>query len=413
MTALLHPHLAHTADRCAAHDGTVIVPHDTSGFEYKGDTKRTGLGRIRTGSSQGFHLHASIGVAAETGRPLGLLASKVWVRGEERTSTVEGANGPRKKSGADYQKDGTSESNRWVEQMDEVEALLAGRGCKLIHVADREADIYAAIQAMLERQYNFVVRLSRDKKARLPDGTELEDLTTLARRAEGCVEVEAPISARPATTIPGRGKTFPARQARTARLQFAATTAEIFPPRYGTGSLLINVVHVRELDAPSPEQAIEWVLLTSEPVDTPEQVAAVVRAYRTRWLIEEFFKALKTGCSMEDRELESLHTLKNVLAICIPIAYQLLAIRHLARTEPEAPASLVLCPVKIEILQVKARLPLNPTAAQALQAIAYLGSHFQPIAKKMPGWIVFSRGMQRLLALEEGWLARDSKPIER
>jgi IS4 transposase len=39
--------------------------------------------------------------------------------------------------------------------------------------------------------------------------------------------------------------------------------------------------------------------MTTEAVETAEQVAAVVDAYRARWLIEEFFKALKTGCGFE------------------------------------------------------------------------------------------------------------------
>ena len=238
---------------------------------------------------------------------------------------------------------------------------------------------------------------------------------TLARRAEGRTQVQAPVAKRAATTIPGRKKTFAEREARTAQLAFAATSATISAPRYAEGSLPINVVHVRELDPPDPNDPIEWFLLTSEPVDTVEQVAEVVQAYRTRWIIEEFFKALKTGCAMEDRELESLHTLTNVLALCIPIAYQLLAVRHLARTQPAATASDVLSPTQIAILQAKTKLGPNPTAFQALEAIAYLGSHFDPFSKKMPGWRVLSRGMQRLHALEEGWLAHDHarKLIER
>lgn len=406
MTALLQPHIAATKRRCVQ-AGKVIVSHDTSNLEYRGG-QRKGLGRVRTKTSQGFLFHASLAVDAGTGQPLGLVASKVWVRSDEIKSTVEGANGPRKKSGADYARDVHKESDRWFEQIKAVEELLADAGCKALHVADREADIYATLQKLIEKLYSFVIRLSRDKKARLGADSPLEKLTTLARRAEGRMEVQAPVAKRAATTIPGRKKTFAEREARTARLEFAATSATINPPKYGEGSVSINVVHVREIDPPNPDDPIEWFLLTSEPVDTVEQVADVVQAYRTRWLIEEFFKALKTGCSMEDRELESLHTLTNVLALCIPIAYQLLAVRHLARTRPTALASDVLSSTQIAILQAKTKLGPDPTAFQALEAIAYLGSHFDPFSKKMPGWRVLSRGMQRLHALEEGWLAREA-----
>jgi hypothetical protein len=413
MTALLKPHIANTKRRCAE-AGKVLVSHDTSNFEYKGG-KREGLGRVRTKSSQGFLFHASLAVDSAIGQPLGLIASKVWVRSDEIKSVVEGANGPRKKSGADYAREPTKESDRWVEQMQAAEELLADAGCKLVHVADREADIYRALATLNERKYSFVIRLSRDKKARQSEDAPLEDLTTLARRAEGRMEVQAPVAKRAATTIPQKRKTFAEREARTARLEFAATSATIKAPKYGTGALSINVVHVREIDPPNPDEPIEWFLLTSEPVDTLEQVCEVVQAYRTRWIIEEFFKALKTGCAMEDRELESLHTLTNVLALCIPIAYRLLAVRHLARTRPTAPALDVLSSTQIAILQAKTKLGKDPTALQALEAIAYLGSHFESFSRKMPGWRVLSRGMQRLLALEEGWLARDAveKVIER
>lgn len=413
MTALLKPHLDLTAGRCAS-AAKVIVPHDTSNFEYKGG-KREGLGRVRTKSSQGFLFHSSLAIEAATGQPLGLVASKVWVRSEERTSVVKGANGPRKKSGSDYARDETKESDRWIEQMQAVEKLLADSECKVVHVADREGDIYAVLKKLVELGYSFVIRLSRDKKARQSENAPLENLTTLARRAEGRIEVQAPVAKRTATTIPRQNKTFPEREARTAQLEFAATSATIKAPKYGEGSLPINVVHVREIGSPNPEDPIEWFLLTSEPIDTAEQIADVVQAYRTRWIIEEFFKALKTGCAMEERELESLHTLTNVLALCIPIAYQLLAVRHLARTQPTAPASSVFSPTQIAIMQAKTKLGTDPTALQALEAVAYLGSHFESFSKKMPGWRVLSRGMQRLHALEEGWLAREGseKVIER
>jgi hypothetical protein len=72
--------------------------------------------------------------------------------------------------------------------------------------------------------------------------------------------------------------------------------------------LQVNVVHVLEVGAPVGERPIEWLLLTNEPIASREQVAAVIEGYRTRWTIEEYFKALKTGCAFEQRKLESFRT---------------------------------------------------------------------------------------------------------
>jgi hypothetical protein len=58
---------------------------------------------------------------------------------------------------------------------------------------------------------------------------------------------------------------------------------------------------VHEIDTPPGAEPVAWVFITTEPLATVEQIRAVLEIYRTRWLIEEFFKALKTGCSLENR----------------------------------------------------------------------------------------------------------------
>ena len=102
-------------------------------------------------------------------------------------------------------------------------------------------------------------------------------------------------------------------------------------------ALAVHVVAVSERETPPGEEPIEWRLITTEPVDTVDQVLRIVEWYRTRWVIEEFFKALKTGCAYEKRQLESLATLVIALALLAPIAWQLLLLRHLARRTPAGP----------------------------------------------------------------------------
>jgi hypothetical protein len=122
--------------------------------------------------------------------------------------------------------------------------------------------------------------------------------------------------------------------------------------------------------------------------------------------IEEFFKALKTGCAFEKRQLESYDTLTVALGIFLPIAWQLLLLRHQAQTASDEPAERVLSPVQIQVLRARLPklVPAAPTAADALRAVAYLGGHF---IKRSPGWLVLGRGLQTLLELEVGWrLAR-------
>ena len=167
------------------------------------------------------------------------------------------------------------------------------------------------------------------------------------------------------------------------------------------------MVVVREIDPPEEFEPVDWILYTSLPVDSAEQIEAIVDHYRGRWLIEEFNKALKTGCSLESRQLESLDSLLTLTAILIPIACQSLALRAADRVQPEAPASTVITDRQVIILRslVHLKVPEAPTVHDALLAVARLGGHLRHNGP--PGWLVLARGLRKLLLLEQGWLARE------
>jgi hypothetical protein len=176
--------------------------------------------------------------------------------------------------------------------------------------------------------------------------------------------------------------------------------------------LSLWVVHIFEPRPPAGEEAIEWTLLTSEPVTNLEQATAVVDHYRARWVIEEFFKALKTGCSVEKRQLTSYDGLLKVVAVFAPIAWHMLAIRSLARQKRPPPAALLFNNEQLLLLaalldehRCAVRLPSNPTAKDALLGLASLGGHLPRNGE--PGWIVLGRGYEDFMASERVWrLAR-------
>ncbi len=163
-----------------------------------------------------------------------------------------------------------------------------------------------------------------------------------------------------------------------------------------------NIVRVWELNPPRGEEPIDWLLMTSEPISTAEELAAVVDYYRGRWMIEEYFKALKSGCIFEKRQLESLHTLTVALGAFIPIAWRLLLVRAVARDAPKRKANSFLRGPELFLLARRARVsPQRLTAAQACAEIARMGGHLK--SNGNPGWLVLSRGYQDLLLLARGW----------
>lgn len=391
--AILAPHFRQSARRASEYE-RVLVVHDTTQFDFPGNSKREGLGRLIRPSAQGFFGHFSLALSADGARvPLGLLALETVFRLDKSIGH---------KNWTPAQSRG--ERARWLNCIDDAERLLDGR-TKAIHVMDREADSYALLAAMADRARDFVVRSFQDRAL---DDHEVR-LREVARAARPSFRREVPLSPRP--KIPGpKGERHPARRFRIANLSVAATAVQLPRTRESkaeSATLGVNVIHVSEKKPPSGQPPVEWFLLTSLPIDTPEAIAFAVDCYRARWVIEEFFKALKTGCQYESRQLESADSLLNALAIFAPVAWRLLLLRHLARHDAKAPAAAALTASQLQVLKAVAKKPLpgRPTARDAMLAIAALGGHLK--SNGDPGWLVLGRGLHDLLLLELGWRARE------
>ena len=401
---VLEPHLESTAERCvAAHK--VLVVHDTTECQLPGEARQD-LGPLRGSDARGFFAHVALAIADDgSRRPLGILGAHTWKRDEvARNRRADGTG----KNGDAYHRMTDKESARWWRLANEAQQRLAG--LDVIHVMDREADAYHIVRDALDHEMRFVIRMARDRV--LVD----EDEERLGRTSEvlvGCDDVftmDVPLAKRAPNPKP---RSESARDARQARLAVTGTRARLARPNYdraSAASLEVNIACVREIDPPTGVEPVAWVLITSEPITTARDLRAVVEAYRARWLIEELFKALKTGCAFEKRQLESYGTLTAALGIFLPIAWHLLLLRHEARERPDAPAESVLSPVQIQVLRARLPnlLPQKPSAADILRAVAYLGGHF---IKRPPGWLVLGRGLEKLLDLEAGWLlARGMEP---
>jgi IS4 transposase len=259
---------------------------------------------------------------------------------------------------------------------------------------------------MSEANHRFVVRLARDRTAREDESAVEERVSALTTRTELVFDVQVQLSTRPEKATLPRKSLMP-RDARKARLAISTTRMQIKKPPYVRDAppwLDLNVVCVREIDVPDGMHPVEWTLLTTEPVDTLEQVCAIVEYYRARWLIEELFKAIKTGCEYEKLQLESYDALVNALAMFLPIAWRMLLLRNLERSEPGAPAALVVSPDELEVLRIFGpTLSQSPSVRDVLLAVASLGGYIKH--KIRPGWLVLARGFEKLTLLQRGFAA--------
>jgi len=389
---ILAPHVARTVQRCAAAEA-VIVAHDTTEFRWSGD--REGLGHLPAG--KGFLGHVALAVSSDHARdPLGVLAISTLFR----SAPHHIRNGRRK--------DSDRESWRWWKGVEDATAAL-DHPRRAIHVMDCEADAFALLARLASSGHRFVIRSRQDRRlaTQWPDSGWLQ---ARIRRTEDLLVREVPISARRTERKTKDRRAHPPRESRVAKLAFGVARVVLRSPRHVDGnvypdsSLPINVVRVHEIDPPEACEPVEWILLTMEPVDSLEQIAFVVDAYRARWRIEEFFKAVKTGCSFEKRQLETRRALLNAMAVFMPIAWQLLRLRSLAREDPARPAEEVLRPLQLRLLRSHPQLKLkdDPSTRDAMLAIAQLGGHIKNNGD--PGWLVLGRGFQKLLLLEQGAL---------
>lgn len=396
---VLSGHTRQTLARMQGHEVVRLI-HDTTAFRFEGD--REGLG-ILSGGAKGFFAHVALAVSTdETREPFGVLGVHPYIHRDvvahramtrnERIAAVRAS--PR----ADR------ESARWEQLALRVSALLPPDVVGL-HVMDQEADDYDLLAALQEASLRYVVRASPDRQtneAKLPvKGVLARQPATLFRTVP-----LAPRGPKKARRLRGR---HPARAERMATLQIRWGPVTLPRRKYSTTktrSVTVSAVHIVEREPPPGETPIEWMLVTSEPVETLADATVIVDHYRARWLIEEYFKALKTGCAFEKRQLTSLSALLRALAIFVPIAWRLLALRHLSRTIPVSPVGDLLTRTQLLLLRQllanrRYQLAERPTIQEAMLGVAALGGHIKN--NGAPGWLVLGRGLTRLLDTEVGW----------
>jgi hypothetical protein len=386
---LLRPHLEETVARASEYE-TVLTLHDSTTFTFGGEAERDDIGSI-DGKNAGFIGHFALALLPGEHRTvLGVLGCEPTFR----TEPISNKHWRVREMSPDKR------SLRWPRMID-FTASLVGGSTSLLHVMDSEGDSYELFSKLTQGNHRFVTRCAHGhRKVEGEDGfldVAVEGGTVVACR-------RALLGHRTHMASRGVSRHKP-RAEREAKLEVRAVSVAI--AHYGRrhdlpSSVNLNVVHVYEVDAPAESDPVDWKLYTNEPIETPEQILRVVDTYRSRWVIEEFFKALKTGCAFEKRQLTNRDSILNALAVLAPVAWQLLVLRNESRTD-HAPTALTTRQLIVLQTMVKKPLPEKPTARDVMLAVASLGGHIKNNGD--PGWLVLGRGFTDLLMYERGWMA--------
>lgn len=398
--ALWEPHFEATANRAEVL-GHALCIHDTTEFAFPvhDDEMRDHLAQPSSGR-QGFFWHSSILTSAEgTRAPLGTVAARPFVHQNDCPDEET--------EGFWAERDGIFENEKWRWFLGvEASEHRLGEVDEVTHVMDREPDDFEMLFCMDVEDYDYIVRMNYDRNVctgeRRSDYEKVHE--ALARQPwRGNRKVE--LSARPASAA---DSSHPVRRAREATLRVRATTVEIrrpdsVPAEAAPDRLEVNVVQVREVNPPADQKPVEWLLMTSRPVGSPADIWQIVDWYRARWVTEEFYKAIKSGCGYKELQHRSAETLLSALAATAIVGHHLLVLRHLGRHAAELPAEAVVTDLQLRVLQAEKgkHLSAEPTAEEAMRAVGKLGGHIS--SNGDPGWQVLGRGWQRLLEYEHAF----------
>lgn len=396
---LLAGHFEQTCARSKAEcgSGLLLVVQDTSEFSFTTLKSTTGLGYVNNTGARGVFGHSALALTP-AGLPLGVMHLELWARDD-----TEYGKGKKRRDLDIEQK----ESYRWINTLKSVETKLP-LGQHVLFVQDREADIFAFLEAPSQPTTYVLVRANQPRKVEVigdPDAQPHKCLLFTAACA-------APVVGRMQVTIP-RSKN---RSERTAEIIVQCASIRIFPPkgRKGVGTEPVSawVVRASELTPADGAEAVEWVLVTTLPVPDGAAACQLVAYYSRRWAIERLHYAIKSGgCKAEQLQMDDIASIKLALALYYVTAWRLLFITYCARVQPEAPAEWILSPTEIEVLEAIEKKPIATTAA-AVVSIAKLGGHTPYKNGPPPGIKVLWIGLRRLEDMEAGWLlAKQDQPL--
>lgn len=385
---LLAPHSAATIQRMAQ-EKVVLAIQDTTSLNYSTHPATENLGPI--GSSPtgivGLMLHGTLAVSSG-GTPLGVLAAQCWARDPEEYG---------KKAQRHSLPIEEKESSKWLTSFTATAATVAAcPKTTIVSVGDREADIYElfALAARTPNAPLLLVRARHDRKLAQEQGQ-------LYHQMDHCSEAGIQEIA-----VPRKG----AQPARTAQLSVRHCPVVLAPPKRHTGSgpLTIWAVLAVETEPPEGVAPLRWLLLTTVPTETFADACERLAWYAQRWTIEVFFRTLKSGCKIEDRQLGTANRLEACLAIDLVVAWRIHYLTKLGRETPDVPCSVYFEEAEWKALVAfvtKKPIPATepPTLRDALRMLATLGGFLARKNDGEPGTQTLWLGVQRLSDITEMW----------
>lgn len=393
---IIAPHCQLTRESCTAGETKLIIC-DTTEVDFPNRKKATGLGPIGNGSHRGFFLHTGLMIDDDTHRIEGLAGQNVFYRAVRKGK-------PTKKHRRRKEK---RESAVWGQLIDQVGPPPSD--VNWIHVCDRGADDIEVMWKAVTNKCGFIIRAARlNRKIMTLDGRIIplsEFLCECEDHGQRMVAVPAKANhpSRIATvTLHYANIDLPLPKVVTPWLKATLPTRPV---------LRVGIVELRETNPPKGCAPIRWVLYSGSPVNNTCEADRVIERYEQRPTVEDYHKALKTGCSVQKRQLQTADRLERVTALDSIVAIRLLQMKTAARETPDRAAHQLVPKRWIQLLQTVRNLLPDPemTIHQFLRELAGLGGFLLRKRDGEPGWITIWRGFEKLQLIIRGADAQKKK----
>jgi hypothetical protein len=391
---ILKPHREATRRRVGEHP-VVLLVQDTTELDYTAHPAKDAF-CLNKVSRLGFYQHVQLALTPDQ-LPLGVVATETFDREPDSLG---------KQPRNDKRPIEDKESFRWLQGY--REACVLASQCpqtKILMVADSEADIYdifLAAQEQPEPRADYVIRAHENRNT-----TEVN--REISRRTYHKVRdrvAQSPLRTQYTVDL----SLTPRREARQATLAVRAISIAVRPPsvRIGLSAITHQVISVEEIHGPTDGTRISWLLMTTLPIETDEDVRKAIEYYTARWGVEIYFRTLKTGCQVEKIQLETRSRLLNCLAFYNIIAWRVLYLTYLNRTSPEIPCTVIFADHEWKpvwrIVQKKPLPKHPPSLGEFMALIAHLGGYNNRPSEKPTGPLPIWIGLRRMLDYSAAWL---------
>lgn len=419
---ILKEHQESTARRCADEEVVYLLSDATEVDLTKPKIVVDGVGPIGAGKRKGFYFHPSYAVNQQA-TPLGLVDHVIWTRDPASLKlTTKEKNAERKRACFEEK-----ESWRWLEIQQNNEQLARSiPGTNFVMVADSEAAIGELLAECNDFPENFDIIIRGCQDHCLANAQPIDALGIAGQVIENCklddalklapvrFEMSVDVPAQPEPILP-EDKTRQRRQQRSKHTAILSVrTLQVTLSAYrraGGGTLkpaVLNVVELYEENPPESDTPIRWVLFTTLPIGTEAEVKAVVSGYTKRWMVELFFKTLKSGLKIEDMKYQMLKRHLVAFAMAVVVAWRIEHLKTAARNDPKAPCDKYFTaeewiPIVTFVQKKRADPQHPPTINEFVTMIARLGGYINKKSQGPPGAKTLWRGMKRTDAIVQAF----------